>query len=108
MKIRRGDKVVVTTGRDKGKEGRVLEIDKKTQRVLVEGANMVKRHTKANQKNPQGGIVEKPATLHVSNVAYLHKGKPTKIGYKIEMVTIKDKQKRMKRRVAKSTGEMID
>ena len=99
-KIRRGDRVVLLAGKDKGKEGKVLIIDHKKQRVVVEGANMVKKHSKANQQNPAGGIIEKEAPLHVSNVAYLHKGKPTRIGYKLEGKT--------KKRFAKSTGEVID
>jgi len=107
-KIRRGDNVIITTGKDKGKEGKVLSVDSKKQRVLVEGSNKVKKHTKANQQNPQGGIVEREAPLHISNVAYLHKGKPTRIGFVVEKAERNGKTVNVKRRVAKSTGEIID
>jgi len=107
-KIRRGDNVVITTGKDKGKEGKVLSVDHKNSRVLVEGANKIKKHQKANQQNPQGGIIEREAPLHVSNVAYLHKGKPTRIGFQVETVDKGGKSVKVKKRVAKTTGEVID
>jgi large subunit ribosomal protein L24 len=85
-KIRKNDKVIVTAGKDKGKVGRVLKLLPKKDRVLVEKVNMVKRHTKANPyaKTP-GGIVEKEAPLHISNVALLCDAcaKPTRVGYKL-------------------------
>ncbi|QLA15621.1 50S ribosomal protein L24 [Desulfolutivibrio sulfoxidireducens] len=85
-KIRKNDKVIVTTGKDKGKVGRVLKLLPKKDRILVEKVNMVKRHTKANPyaKSP-GGIVEKEAPMHISNVALLCDAcaKPTRVGYKI-------------------------
>jgi large subunit ribosomal protein L24 len=107
-KIKRGDTVLITTGKDKGKEGKVLVVDHKKQRVIVEGQNIVKKHTKANRQNQTGGIVEKEAPLHISNVAYLHKGKPTRIGFLVETVERDGKTKRVKKRVVKSTGEVID
>lgn len=67
-KIKKGDLVAVIAGKDKGKQGKVLELLTKQSRVLVEGVNRVKRHTKPSQKNPQGGILEKEAPLHISNV----------------------------------------
>ncbi len=85
-KIRKNDKVIVTTGKDKGKVGRVLKLLPKKDRILVEKVNMVKRHTKANPyaKTP-GGIVEKEAPMHISNVALLCDAcaKPTRVGYKL-------------------------
>jgi len=107
-KIRTNDTVVITTGKDKGKQGKVMAVDRKKNRVMVEGANMIKKHTKANQQNPQGGIIEKEAFLHMSNVAYMHKGKPTKIGFVVETVEKDGKSRRVKKRVAKATGEVID
>ena len=107
-KIRRGDNVIITAGKDKGREGRVLSVEHKKDRVLVEGVNKVKKHTKANQQNPQGGIIEREAPLHISNVAYLHKGKPTRIGFVVETSTKDGKSIKVKKRVAKSTGEVID
>jgi len=107
-KIKRGDSVVITTGKDKGKEGKVLVVDHKKQRVVVEGANMVKKHTKPNRQEQTGGIVDKEAPLHISNVVYLHKGKPTKIGFVVETVEVGGKTKKVKKRIAKSTGEVID
>ena len=100
MKLKTGDKVVFITGKDKGKEGKILKADRKNNRVVVEGVNMVSRHTKPSAKNQQGGIIKKEAPIHVSNVMYVHNGKPTRLG-----VMIKDGKKV---RVAKKTGEVID
>ena len=100
-KIRKGDRVVLLTGKDKGRTGSVLKVLPKDSRVLVEGVNMVKRHTKPSQTDPQGGIKTKEATLHVSNVALIDKnGKPTRVGFKVGG----DK----KVRVANTTGEVIN
>lgn len=107
-KIRKGDKVVVLAGKDKGKEGNVLVVDKKKNRVIVEGVNMVKKHQKARGAEEQAGIIEKEAPLHASNVMFLHNGKPTKIGYKVEKQVIDGKSVNVKTRIAKSTGEEID
>jgi large subunit ribosomal protein L24 len=100
-KIKKGDRVVLLTGKDKGQKGSVLKVLPKENRVLVEGINLVKRHTKATQQDPQGGIKTKEASVHVSNVALVDKnGKPTRVGFKVEG----DK----KVRVAKTTGEVIN
>jgi large subunit ribosomal protein L24 len=100
-KIKKGDRVVVLAGKDKGKQGAVTQVLPKENRVLVQGVNLVHRHTKATQADPQGGIKSKEATLHVSNVALVDSnGKPTRVGFKIEG----DK----KVRVAKTTGEVIN
>lgn len=103
VKIKRGDNVIVTTGKNKGTKGEVLEVIKKERkdpRVIVAGVNVVKKHVKPSASNPQGGIVEKEASINISNVALLDKdGKATKVGYKIEG----DK----KVRVAKTTGETL-
>ena len=107
-KIRRGDRVIITAGKDKGKEGKILSVNHKTDRVIVEGANLIKKHRKRNQQNPAGGIVTTESPLHISNVAYLHKGKPTKIGFLMEVAEKDGKAIKTKRRVAKSTGEVID
>ena len=100
MKLKTGDKVVVIAGRDKGKEGKIVAVDKKNNRVLVEGVNMVSKHTKPNMQHQQGGIVKKENYIHASNVMYVHNGKPTRLG-----AAIKDGKKV---RVAKKTGEVID
>ena len=100
MKIKTGDTVKVIAGKDKDKEGKILSVDRKTGRVIVEGINMVTKHTKPSAANQQGGIVNREAPIHASNVMYLHKGKPTRLGYKIE--------DGKKVRIAKSTGEAID
>ncbi|KSB89553.1 50S ribosomal protein L24 [Caulobacter vibrioides] len=100
-KIKKGDRVVVLAGKDKGKQGAVSQVLPKENRVVVEGVNMVARHTKPTQADPQGGIKHKEAALHVSNVAVVDSnGKPTRVGFKIEG----DK----KVRVAKTTGEVIN
>ena len=99
-KIKKGDRVVVLTGKDKGRQGSVLKVLPKESRVVVEGLNMVQRHTKPSQGDPQGGIKHKEAPLHVSNVAVVDsKGKPTRVGFRVEG----DK----KVRFAKTTGEVI-
>jgi len=100
-KIKKGDRVVVLAGRDKGRQGEVTRVWPKEERLLVAGLNLVKRHTKPTQADPQGGIKTKEAPLHVSNVAFVDSnGKPTRVGFKTEG----DK----KVRFAKSTGEAID
>lgn len=107
-KIKRNDKVIILAGKDKGKEGRVLSVDHKNSKVIVEGRNMIKKSSKPNQNNPQGGILDKESPLHISNVAYLHNGKPTRLGFKVELQERDGKTRRIKRRVAKSTGDIID
>ncbi len=99
MKIKKGDTVRVIAGKDKDKEGKVLSVDAKNGKVVVEGVNMVTKHAKPSAANQNGGIVQKESALDVSNVMYLHNGKPTRIGFKFE----NDK----KVRFAKSTGEVI-
>ena len=108
IRLKRGDRVTVTTGKDKGKDGRILVIDRKNNRVVVEGLNMVTKHMKASQKNPQGGIIKKESPIHVSNVMYLHKGAPTRIAFKVERKEIDGKMVNIKYRVAKKTGDVID
>ena len=100
LKIKKGDTVRVIAGKDNGKEGKVVAIDRKKGRVLVEGVNMITKHVKPSAANKNGGIVQKEASIDISNVMYLHKGKPTRVGFKFE----NDK----KVRFAKSTGEVID
>ena len=99
-KIRKGDRVVVLTGKDKGRQGSVLKVLPKESRVVVEGLNMVQRHTRPSQGDPQGGIKNKEAPLHVSNVAVVDsKGKATRVGFRM------DGDKKV--RFAKTTGEVI-
>ena len=100
MKIKKGDTVKVIAGKDKDKEGKVLSVDKKNGKVVVEGVNMVTKHAKPSAANQNGGIIQKEAALDVSNVMYVYKGKPTRIGFKVE----NDK----KVRFAKPTGDVID
>jgi large subunit ribosomal protein L24 len=102
LKIKKGDKVVVITGRDKGKTGEVKKVLPAENRVVVDGVNIVKRHTAPSAGNA-GGIVEKEASIHVSNVAYVDPktDKPTRVGYK----TLEDGRKV---RFAKRSGEIID
>ena len=100
-KIKKGDRVVVLTGRDKGKTGNVSRVWPKECRVLVEGVNIVQRHTRPTQADPQGGIKNKEAPLHLSNVAIVDaNGKPTRVGFR------QDGDKKV--RFAKSTGEVIN
>jgi large subunit ribosomal protein L24 len=101
-RIRKGDKVIVISGRDKGKNGAVLKVLRTENRVLVQGANMVKRHTRPSQVSA-GGILEKEAPLHISNVALVDpkEGGPTRVGVKF----LKDGRKV---RVARRSGEVVD
>ena len=100
-KIKKGDRVVVLAGKDKGREGTVSKVMPKEERVVVTGLNMVQRHTRPTQFDPQGGIKNKEAPLHVSNVALVDsKGKPTRVGFRM------DGDKKV--RFAKTTGEVIN
>ena len=102
LKMKKGDKVVVITGKDKGKTGEVLRVMPKDSRAVVQGINMMKRHTRPTQTNA-GGIIEKEASSHVSNLAHIDPkdDKPTRVGVKI----LKDDRKV---RYAKRSGEVID
>jgi large subunit ribosomal protein L24 len=104
MKIRKGDTVEVISGKDKGKRGKVLRVDRATSRVVVEHVNMIKRHTKPNpQRRVQGGVVEREAPIHISNVMVISpdSGRPTRVGYKI----LEDGRKV---RVTKTDGAILD
>jgi len=107
-KLKRGDMVSIIAGKDLGKEGRVLSIDRKKNRVIVEGINEMTKHQKPNRTNQTGGIVKVEAPIHASNVMYLHKDKPTRLGYKVEVQEVNGKRVVSKKRYAKSTGEIID
>ena len=101
MHIKIGDTVKVIKGEYRGKSGKILKVFLGNNRVIVEGVNFVKRHSKPTQQNPQGGIVEKEASIHVSNVMYFISGKTTRVGYRIL-----DSGRKV--RVAKNSGEDID
>ncbi len=102
-KVKKGDRVVVLAGRDKGRQGEVLKVIPKEGRVVVQGVMQVKRHQKASARNPEGGIVTKEAAIDVSNVAHIDPkdGKPTRVGFKF----LEDGRKV---RFAKRSGEVID
>ena len=100
MKIKAGDTVWVIAGKDKDKEGKVIAVNKKDGKVLVEGVNMLTKHTKPSAANQNGGIVHQEGYIDASNVMYVHKGKVTRVGFKM------DGDKKV--RVAKTTGEVID
>ncbi|MDQ0340197.1 large subunit ribosomal protein L24 [Caldalkalibacillus uzonensis] len=103
MHVKKDDMVMVITGKDKGKKGRVIAAYPRQNRVLVEGVNMVKKHQKPNQANPQGGIITKEAPIHVSNVMPIDPktGEPTRVGYKVL-------ENGKKVRIAKKSGEPLD
>jgi len=107
-KLKRGDMVSIIAGKDLGKEGKILSIDRSKNRVIVEGINMMIKHQKPNRTNQTGGIVRVEAPIHVSNLMYLHKEKPTRLGYKVEVTEEDGKRVVTKKRYAKSTGEIID
>ncbi|ADU28423.1 50S ribosomal protein L24 [Evansella cellulosilytica] len=102
LHVKKGDTVKVISGKDKGKEGTILEAYPSQSRVLVEGVNVVKKHAKPSQTNPQGGIISKEAPIHVSNVMPLDPktSEPTRVGYKVE--------NGKKVRIAKKSGEALD
>ena len=102
LHIKKGDSVIVITGESKGQKGRVLEVDREKYRALVEGINMVSKHTKPNTKAPQGGIIKKEAPVHISNLMLIDpaSGKPTRIGKKLN-----EKDKLV--RYSKKSGEEI-
>ena len=100
MHVKTGDIVKVISGKDKGKEGKILKSFPKKDRVIVEGVNMVTKHKKASQSNPNGGLVHEEAAIDISNVMYVAKGKVTRVGFTMQG----DK----KVRVAKATGDIID
>src|SRR5690554_6210087 len=85
LHVKKDDNVMVITGKDKGKKGRIISASPRENRVIVEGINMVKKHAKPTQQNPQGGILNQEAPIHASNVMLLDPkgGKPTRIGYKV-------------------------
>src|SRR5690625_307361 len=102
MHVKKGDKVQVLSGKDKGKQGTILAVFPKKDRILVEGINMVKKHAKPSQDNPQGGILELEASIHVSNVMPIDpkSAEPTRVGY--------EDRDGKKVRIAKKSGEAID
>ena len=100
LKIKKGDTVKVITGKDKGKEGKVISVDVQKGKVIVEGVNMITKHSKPSQANPNGGIVQKEAAIDSSNVMLVVGGKATRVGFEV-----KDGKKV---RVAKATGAVID
>ena len=100
LKIKKGDTVKVITGKDKGKEGKVISVDVKNGKVVVEGANMLTKHAKPSQANPNGGIVQKEAAIDISNVMLVVGGKATRVGFEVK--------NGKKVRVAKATGKVID
>jgi large subunit ribosomal protein L24 len=105
-RIRKDDTVIVLAGKDKGRSGKVIKVLPKHERVVVEGVNMVKRHTKPDMTHPNGGVISKPAAIHISNVALRDPktGKPTRVGFK----TVGEGASARKVRVAKGSGVQID
>ena len=111
MKIKKGDTVKVIAGKDKDKTGKVVSVDVKNNRVVVEGVNMITKHEKPSMSNQQGGIVNKEAPIDASNVMLVVKGVPTRVGIKVEMVEKNGKTKAVRTRVAKAkelNGAVID
>ena len=100
LKIKKGDLVKIIAGKDKDKEGKVIAINRKKNTVLVEGCNMITKHTKPSMANQQGGIIHQEGPINASNVMYISDGKVSRIGYRM------DGDKKV--RVAKATGKVID
>ena len=100
MKLRKGDRVRVLTGKDVGKEGEISRVIRDSGRVIVDGVNVAKKHQRQTKATMQAGIIDKDMPIDASNVAYVHKGKPTRLGYRFD-----DDGKKV--RVARRTGEVI-
>ncbi|MDA0371879.1 MAG: 50S ribosomal protein L24 [Actinomycetota bacterium] len=100
MKIQKGDTVIVISGKDRGKEGVVSRVMPSRNRVIVEGVNTAKKHQKPRKANEQGGIIDRDMPVHVSNVMLVHRGEPTRVGFKVNADGTKV-------RIAKRTGEEI-
>jgi large subunit ribosomal protein L24 len=100
MKLRKGDTVIVISGKDKGKEGTVSHVMPSSNKVIVDGVNVAKKHQKPRKANEQGGVIDRDMPIEASNVMLVHKGKPTRVGFKV-------KADGTKVRIARSTGEEI-
>ena len=100
MKLKKGDTVIVIAGKDKGKEGEIIRALPRENKVVVSGVNIAKKHQKQTSQTMQGGIIDRDMPMHASNVMLVHKGKPTRVGYKIQADGTKV-------RIAKTTGEVI-
>jgi large subunit ribosomal protein L24 len=98
--VKKNDEVIIITGDDKGKKGRVIDVDRKNQRIFVDGVSLNSKHTKPNAKTPNGGIIKTPGSIHISNVQLISEGKATRIGRKEE------KGKTV--RFSKKTGKLLD
>jgi len=101
LKIKKGDTVVVIAGSDKGKQGEVLSVNAKAGTVLVRGVNMIKKHMKPGRQSQEGGIINQEGPINISNVMYVHKGRPTRVGFHVD-------ENGKKVRFAKSANEAID
>lgn len=109
MNIKKGDTVKVISGANLGKEGTVLKVYPKTNKVIVEGVNKIKKHAKPTQANPDGGILEYEAPIHASNVMLVEKKVgPVRVGYKTITETVKRKEVTRKVRYSKKSGEVLD
>ena len=102
LHVKKGDTVLVLSGNDKGKQGKVMSVDPKSQRAIVEGVRIISKHTRPNAEHPQGGIVKQEAPIHISNLMVVdNSGKPTRVGRK------KDEKTGKLVRYSKKTGEII-
>ena len=102
LHVKKGDTVLVLSGNDKGKQGKVMSVDRKAQRAIVEGVRIVSKHTRPNAEHPQGGIIKQEAPIHISNLMVVdNSGKPTRVGRK------KDEKTGKSVRYSKKTGEII-
>ena len=102
LHVKKGDTVLVLSGNDKGKQGKVMSVDIKAQRAIVEGVRIISKHTRPNAEHPQGGIIKKEAPIHISNLMVVGRsGKPSRIGRK------KDEKSGKLVRYSKKTGEII-
>jgi large subunit ribosomal protein L24 len=99
-KLKKGDTVIVISGKDKGTQGEIIQVLPKEDKVIVAGVNIAKKHQKATRNTRQGGIIDKDMPMHISNVMLVHKGKPTRVGYEV-------RPDGTKVRIAKRTGEVI-
>jgi large subunit ribosomal protein L24 len=107
-KLKKGDKVLVIAGANKGQKGKILSIDREKGRAVVEKVNMVRKHMKKKRANETGGIIDKEGTIHLSNLMYLHQDKPTRLGARVELMDFGGRKEPVKNRIAISTGDIVD
>ena len=109
LHVKKGDTVLVLSGNDKGKQGKVMSVDRKSQRAIVEGVRIISKHTRPNAEHPQGGIIKQEAPIHISNLMVVdNSGKPTRVGHTFTEEEKDGQTKKKKLRVCKKCGASFE